>query len=155
MKGGSFYSSSVAVTRNSLVATSCTCKAGSHGLERGVCVHNLPLILQLVLLLVDGLANHILVELCQRWTSHLESKLDGLGKLEVTKKAILTLMKANGSEHTSSLFHLSINDILKISLMLAQKSQKRSMILVSQERRILFLYVCMIFHQTAKEHKKN
>ena len=113
MKGGAFYASSVAVTRNSLVATSCTCKAGSHGLERGVCVHNLPLILQLVLLLVDGLANHMLVELCQRWTSHLESKLDGLGKSEMTKKAILTLMKANGSEHTSSLFHLSINEILK------------------------------------------
>ena len=29
------------------------------------------------------------------------------------KSAILTLMKSNGSENTSSLLHLSVNDILK------------------------------------------
>ena len=43
MKGDAFYATTVAVTQDSLAATSCTCKAGSHGLERGVCVHNLPL----------------------------------------------------------------------------------------------------------------
>ena len=86
MKGETFYASTVAVTRQSLAATSCTCKAGSHGLQRSVCVHNLPLILQLVLLLVDGLANHILVELCHRWSEHLESKINELGQLEMTKK---------------------------------------------------------------------
>ena len=113
MKGDAFYASSIAVTRNSMAATSCTCKAGSQGLNRGVCVHNLPLILQLVLLLVDGLTNHILVELCHRWSTHLESKIDGLGKIDMCKKAILTLMKANGSENTSSLLHLSIKEILE------------------------------------------
>ena len=113
MKGNAYYASTVAVTKNSLCATKCTCKAGSHGLQRGVCVHNLPLIFRLILLLVDGLSNHILVELCQRWNSHLESKIDGLGKLEMVKRAVLLLMKSNGSENTSSLFHLSVNEILK------------------------------------------
>ena len=113
MKGDMFYASSVAVTQNSLAATSCTCKAGSHGLDRGVCVHNLPLIFQLILLLVDGLANHNLVELCQRWNSHLEAKIEKLGKLVETKNSILMLMKANGDENTSSLLHLSVNEILK------------------------------------------
>ena len=112
MKGDAFYASTAAVCRDSLVVTGCTCKAGSHGLERGVCVHNIPLILQLVLLLVDGLANHILVELCHRWSSHLESKIEELGQLEMAKRAILMLMKANGSENTSSLCHLSVNEIL-------------------------------------------
>ena len=113
MKGDTLYGSQVAVTRDSIAATSCTCKAGSHGLERGVCVHNLPLILQLVLLLVDGLANHILVEICHRWNTHLESKIDKLGQLDMAKKAILILMKANGTENTSTMLHLSVNEILK------------------------------------------
>ena len=89
MKGNTMYASTVALTKDDLVATSCTCKAGSHGLEQGVCVHSLPLILQLILLLVDGLANHILVELCQHWSTHLESKIDGMNKLEQTKKISL------------------------------------------------------------------
>ena len=112
MKGDAFYASTAAVCRDSLVVTGCTCKAGSHGLERGVCVHNIPLILQLVLLLVDGLANHILVVLCHCWSSHLESKIEELGQLEMAKRAILMRMKANGSENTSSLCHLSVNEIL-------------------------------------------
>ena len=85
MKGDTFYDSNVAVTNDSLCAASCTCKAGSHGLNRGVYVHNLPLILQFVLLLIDGLGNHILVELCQRWNTHLESKISNIGKLDLIK----------------------------------------------------------------------
>ena len=113
MKGDTFYASSVALTEDSLCATSCTCKAGSQGLQRGVCVHNLPLILQVILLLIDGLANHILVELCHRWNSHLEMKLKSLGKLDLTKNAILILMRANGNENISSFSEFSVNDILK------------------------------------------
>ena len=79
MKGDTFYATTVAFTRQSLAAASCTCKAGSAGIQRSVCVHNLQLIFQLVLLLVDGLANHILVELCHRWSEHLESKINELG----------------------------------------------------------------------------
>ena len=74
-------------------------------------MHSLPLILQLILLLVDDLANHILVELCQRWSSHLEAKIEKLGKLNERQNAIITLMKANGSENTTSFLHLSINEI--------------------------------------------
>ena len=80
MKGDTFYASNVAVTDNDLCATSCTCKAGSQGLQKGFCVLILPLIFQLVVLLIDGLGNHILVELCQHWNSHLEAKINELEK---------------------------------------------------------------------------
>ena len=80
MKGDTFYASNVAVTDNDLCATSCTCKAGSHGLQKGFCVLILPLIFQLVVLLIDGLGNHILVDLCQHWNTHLQAKINDLEK---------------------------------------------------------------------------
>lgn len=68
------YEVKVAFTSNELLCCSCSCQAGSKSNDRGVCVHVLPLILLFVILLVEGLAQNILVELSHRWNNELEMK---------------------------------------------------------------------------------
>ena len=58
------YCSTVAFTCDKIQCAKCECQAGASTKERVLCVHNLPLIYQLVMLLDDGLAEHILIELC-------------------------------------------------------------------------------------------
>lgn len=60
------YEVSTTFTKNDLLATKYGCHADSHDKERVLCVHTLPLIYQLIMFLDDGLAEHILVELCSR-----------------------------------------------------------------------------------------
>lgn len=61
----SYYNSTIAFTATKLLSTKCNCPAGGHNANsRVVCVHNLPLMYQMVLLLDDGLAEHFLVEVC-------------------------------------------------------------------------------------------
>ena len=43
----------------------------------------------------------------------MELKINELGKIDIVKRAVLLFMKANGSENTSSISHLSVNEILK------------------------------------------
>ena len=59
------YEVRVAFTKNDLLATKCECKAGGDEMQRVVCVHTLPVIYQLTMLLDDGLSEHLLVENCQ------------------------------------------------------------------------------------------
>ena len=63
------YEVEIAFTKKEILATRCQCHAGGEKNERVVCVHNLPLIYQLNMLLDDGLAQHLLVELCSRWSA--------------------------------------------------------------------------------------
>ena len=62
------YSPEVAITNDSLLYCACSCECGGRGDERAVCVHVLPLLYKISLLLVDGLAEHILLELNARLT---------------------------------------------------------------------------------------
>ena len=63
------YDVTVAVTNADIVCTQYSCSAGSTGGERVVCVHILPVFYLLSMLLCDGLAQHILIELCIRWNN--------------------------------------------------------------------------------------
>ena len=63
------YKVRVAFTGQDLIAAECNCQAGCKEDDRHICVHILPVILQLAMLLFDGLAENFLVELCQRWPS--------------------------------------------------------------------------------------
>ena len=74
------YHSTVAFTCDKIQCAKCECQAGARSKERVLCIHNLPLIYQLVMLLDDGLAEHILIELCSRWDSGLEEKISREGK---------------------------------------------------------------------------
>ena len=66
------YKSMIAFTSKDILATKCQCHAGGKNEERVVCVHNLPLIYQLVMLLDHGLVEHIMIELCSRWNTDIE-----------------------------------------------------------------------------------
>ena len=95
------YSTKTAVLDDALLASSCTCQAGSQGNNRGVCVHNLPLILLFVILLTNGLAQNILIELCNRWSVNIEETLSE-EEIQKIKKALVILIAAHGSDHTST-----------------------------------------------------
>ena len=63
------YAVCVAITADDLLAAECNCKAGCSGKDKHICVHILPVLLQLSILLYDALAENFLVELSSRWNS--------------------------------------------------------------------------------------
>ena len=69
------YKSVIALTSDEVNACSCECIAGAQGVEKVVCVHNLPVLLLFIIFLFDCLAQNMLVELCHRWDHNLEVKL--------------------------------------------------------------------------------
>jgi hypothetical protein len=88
------YKVEVAFTKDELLCCKCNCKVGSEALERGICVHILPEILLFVILLLDGLAEHILVELCHWWDldhHNLEEKMTRQNKDEM-KESVFNLI---------------------------------------------------------------
>lgn len=91
------YSVQVAFTKKELLCCSCNCQAGSKGLDRGVCVHVLPVILLLSILLMEGLAQNLLVELSNRWTDSLDSAYDSESKNKIYE-AVTCLMNASNSK---------------------------------------------------------
>jgi len=66
------YETRIAFTKSAIVACACSCTAGADCKKKDhkhVDVHVLPIMHLLVLLLFDGLAEHILIELAARWKS--------------------------------------------------------------------------------------
>ena len=92
------YETSIAITKNNLLATECSCRSGSKEGDRVVCVHNLPVAYKVTELLYDGLAEHILLKLAssvsslgERWTNEETSSV---------KESVTTLMEATGVNTT-------------------------------------------------------
>ena len=109
------YDVTTAFTKNDLIAAKCDCHAGGHENGRVVCVHTLPVLYQLVMLLDDGLAEHLLIELCSRLDSELEQQMHSDGKFEEMKKNIEILMRHNGESERRILnatSKLTIKDLL-------------------------------------------
>ena len=92
------YDVEVAVTKDDLMACRCDCQSGGTGNERVACVHVLPVLYQLTMLLYGGLAQHILIELSQRWNNNVESIVEG--QKEKVVENILTLMRTEGDTET-------------------------------------------------------
>jgi hypothetical protein len=68
MRTGTQYTTSVAFTKEDLVACCCNCKSGPENNDsRHVCVHVLVPVMMLTYLLFDGLAQHLLYELTALW----------------------------------------------------------------------------------------
>jgi hypothetical protein len=109
------YKVKVACTKRKLLACECDCKSGGKDKERITCVHCLPVCLQLSLLLMDGLAEHILLTLSEQWNEGLEKKIDEMCELDNVKKSIQTLVvAAKGiNEKTEYLRDSQISKILE------------------------------------------
>jgi len=66
------YATRVAFSANQLLCCKCNCPSGSENGNRHACVHSLAKLYQLVLLLYEGLAENILIELRVRLLPELE-----------------------------------------------------------------------------------
>jgi hypothetical protein len=69
------YNVEVSFTMKKIIACKCSCKAGSSSNEKIICVHILPILLQLGQQVFDGLADHILVEFTSRITENIDTEL--------------------------------------------------------------------------------
>ena len=57
------YDTTIAQTANDILAVECNCKRGSKGDDRVVCVHSCSVLYKLMELLLEDLAEHILLKL--------------------------------------------------------------------------------------------
>lgn len=87
------YETQVLFTKDELVACSCTCQSGSQNNQRVVCVHILPIIYKITLLLYRGLSDHMLVEFREYYNSCEILTLD-IRQLFILQEAILILKKS-------------------------------------------------------------
>mmetsp|Transcript_5746 Transcript_5746/g.10890 ORF Transcript_5746/g.10890 Transcript_5746/m.10890 type:complete len:229 (+) Transcript_5746:1724-2410(+) len=99
MKKNTIYNSGIVFTGTKVLCCKCNCQCGSQGDERVVCVHNFPIIFLLLLLLMDALAESMLMEFaaCMRsdiWDETLWSDDDVMRR----KKSIVMLASAAGED---------------------------------------------------------
>jgi hypothetical protein len=82
---------------NSILACQCSCKCGSQNVEKVMCIHMLPVLYQVSLLVFDGLGEHILIELASYVSSMSSSDMtdDNAARLQnVIKDLILAVKKS-------------------------------------------------------------
>lgn len=94
------YHSKIAFTVHNFLASQCECIASGMGTgdDRITCIHNLPLIVNLSLLLHRGIAKNFLHDLSTRWSADTEALLVGTTRYDVCREDILTLMEASSEE---------------------------------------------------------
>ena len=79
---GVHYPAEVAITKDKILYCSCSCPCGIESKKKSegrvVCVHVLPIIYQLSLLLMDGLGENMLIEISSRFSKEVdfETKFD-------------------------------------------------------------------------------
>ena len=88
------YNVTVLYSKSGILTCECDCKAGSKGLDKVVCVHVLPVLMQLVVFFIEDLGEHILIELCNRWGTILDEKLSS--HLTEMRKNITQIMDSIG-----------------------------------------------------------
>ena len=84
------------VTKDELLACQCDCQCGASAKEKIACVHISPVLYQYAMLLHEGLSQHILIELCHRWSPALEKSLQS--EREKVRENIAVLMRADGTD---------------------------------------------------------
>jgi hypothetical protein len=87
------YNTSICFNENTIIACLCDCKSGCEGNGRIVCVHTLPIMYQITLLLSDELAHDILVEYSNQWRTLHDTDFIKENKDEI-KRTVLLLMSA-------------------------------------------------------------
>ena len=106
------YDVKLTFTSNDILACSCSCKAGSAKEEKILCVHILPVLLQLSLLLYDGMAEHLLCEIANEFPTGMEDNLNH-DNILMLSKAIYLLKVASGKVDDSKNIILSIDTLLE------------------------------------------
>ena len=111
-------------TSTDILAVSCECKAGSSANENVICVHILPVLLQLSLLIFDGLAEHMLCEIANDIPPDID-KLISVEEMNRLRDAIIILKRANSDIDLDNTFkHLSIISLLTNYNVGTQSSKK-------------------------------
>ena len=88
------YTTTIAHTAADILAVECNCKAGSKDDDDIVCVHNLPIAYKVTQLLLEDMAEHLLLELTSCLASLIE---DWSGEtLSWVKQSVIILMEAAG-----------------------------------------------------------
>ena len=91
---GIHYPAEVAITKDKIIYCSCSCACGIESKSkcdgRIVCVHVLPVVYQLSLLLMDGLGENMLLEICARFSKEdsFETDFDQWSLFVLTKTAL-------------------------------------------------------------------
>ena len=62
-----------------------------------LCIHNLPLVYSTTFLFYDGFAQHLLLEIANRWDNAIEKMSERIDKSEI-KKDFTALMRAAGED---------------------------------------------------------
>ena len=98
------YDSAIALTADDILAVECSCKSGSKDDEKGkddrdvVCVHNNPIAYKVTELLLEDLAEHILVELASCISSLMEMETWIPETERYVKGSVILLMEAAGEQ---------------------------------------------------------
>ena len=89
-----YYRVTVVFSKSGILACKCDCKAGSKGLDKVVCVHVLPVLMQFVVFMFEDLGENLLIEFCNRWNATLEEKLSS--HLDEIREYIVHIMDSIG-----------------------------------------------------------
>ena len=120
------YKSEIVLTPTKILCCKCTCPCGSQNNERTLCVHNLPLVYSLTLLLFRDLADHIVRELaacmrCNIWNDAVWSAEDQV----VMKQNLILLTEAAGDPVDKyNVLTVSIDDLLEDFLVGTEKRRE-------------------------------
>jgi hypothetical protein len=116
------YEVSVCFTEKTIISCQCSCKIGAMELERVMCVHVLPVIYQMTLMLFDGLADSCLIELANDWKNIEANGMTTTLKKEI-KEYLLQLVTATRHYDISD-DEKEVADILKIILVGTEQAKK-------------------------------
>jgi hypothetical protein len=82
----------VCFNKDMIIASKCDCQAGCFVNGRALCVHIIPILYQITLLLFDGLAETLIIEFANHW-QQISMDMDQIMKEEV-KTNLLILKNA-------------------------------------------------------------
>ena len=132
------YQTEIVATATDILCCMCSCKCGSQGLERIVCVHILVILLLLSILLIEDLAESILIALASRINGSVDTQsssdseelwmwnMSVWTEVEIVsmKQSIITLMSAAGE---------TVPDAKKLSIQIDINDLKEAKILKLKE----------------------
>jgi hypothetical protein len=100
------YDVSVAFTSDELVSCRCNCKAGCDCTDRSICVHVLTVMLLSLILMLDGLSEHILVELCHCWDLSQVNLEDNINDedMKILTTSVCQLIQYSGMDQKALVF---------------------------------------------------
>ena len=118
----------MAVTKNTIVSCTCNCQCGGNKQEERdeVCAHVLPILNLLSILLNEGLAQHLLIELSNQWDVNIE-KIAKNNETNNIRIDIMALLRADGMETHDIKKVMTKETIMGVLTEFSVCTEKRSM----------------------------